>query len=49
MLVESFQSGTPTHVLAKRYGVGKTALKTLLRQRGVRRRQQQQPEERLAR
>lgn len=33
MLVESFQSGTPAHVLAKRYGIGKTALKTLLRDR----------------
>jgi hypothetical protein len=36
-LVESFQAGTPAHVLAKRYGVGETALKALLRQRGVRR------------
>ena len=40
-VVESFRSGTPAHVLAKRYGVGETALKDLLRQRGVRRRQQQ--------
>lgn len=39
-LVESFKTGTPAHVLAKRYGVGETALKALLRQRGVRRRRQ---------
>ena len=37
-LEENFQNGTSAHVLAKRYGVGETALKTLLRQRGVRRR-----------
>lgn len=35
-LVENFRSGTSAHVLAKRYGVGETALKALLRQRGVR-------------
>jgi len=40
-LVESFRSGTPAHVLAKRYGVGETAVKALLRQRGARRRRQQ--------
>lgn len=39
-LVESFRTGTPAHVLAKRYGVGETALKVLLRQHGVRRRPQ---------
>jgi hypothetical protein len=39
-LIESFQTGTPAHVLAKRYHVGETALKALLRQRGVRRRPQ---------
>ncbi len=36
-LVESFRSGTPAHVLAKHYHVSETALKALLRQRGVRR------------
>lgn len=36
-LVENFRSGTPAHVLAKRYGVGETSVKALLRQRGVRR------------
>jgi hypothetical protein len=39
-LVENFRSGTSAHVLAKRYSVGETALKALLRQRGVRRRPQ---------
>lgn len=39
-LIESFQAGTPAHVLAERYSVGETALKELLRQRGVRRRRQ---------
>lgn len=38
VLVESFQAGTSAHVLAKRYGVGETALKALLRQCGARRR-----------
>ncbi len=32
-LVESFRSGTSAHVLAQRYGVGETAVKTLPRQR----------------
>ncbi|MCA1604023.1 MAG: hypothetical protein LC775_00720 [Acidobacteria bacterium] len=40
-IVESFRSGTPAHVLAKRYGVGETSVKALLRQRGVRRTRQQ--------
>jgi len=40
MIIASFTTGTPAHVLAKRYGVGETALKALLRQRGVRRRRQ---------
>ncbi|MCA1671004.1 MAG: hypothetical protein LC799_01955 [Actinobacteria bacterium] len=39
-LIESFRSGTPAHVLAKRYSVGETALKALLRKRGIRRRRQ---------
>jgi hypothetical protein len=37
-IIESFKAGTPAHVLAKRYGVGETALKTLLRQHGARHR-----------
>ncbi len=42
-LVDSFRSGTPAHVLAERYGVGETAVKALLRQRGVRRRKRSLP------
>lgn len=37
-IIESFNAGTPAHVLSNRYGVGETALKALLRQHGVRRR-----------
>ena len=35
-LIEAFVSGTPKHVLAKQYGVSLTAIKDLLRARGVR-------------
>jgi len=35
-LVEAFVTGTPKHVLAKQYGVSLTAIKDLLRSRGVR-------------
>lgn len=43
MLVESFRNGTPAHVLAKRYGIGETSVKAVLRQRGVRRTAAQPP------
>lgn len=36
-LIESFKAGTAKHVLAKRYGISLTSVKTLLRSRGVRR------------
>jgi hypothetical protein len=35
-LIEAFASGTPKHVLAKQHGVSLTAIKDLLRARGVR-------------
>jgi hypothetical protein len=35
-LIDAFVSGTPKHVLAKRYGVSLTAIKDLLRAHGVR-------------
>lgn len=35
-LIDGFVSGTPKHVLAKRYGVSLTTVKDLLRARGVR-------------
>lgn len=35
-LIEAFLSGTPKHVLAKQYSVSLTAIKDLLRARGVR-------------
>jgi hypothetical protein len=35
-LIDAFVAGTPKHVLATRYGVSLTAVKDLLRARGVR-------------
>lgn len=37
-LVKAFKSGTPKHVLAKRYGMNLRSLKKLLREEGVKRR-----------
>jgi hypothetical protein len=36
-IIAEFLSGTPKHELARRYSVGLTALKSLLRRRGIRR------------
>jgi hypothetical protein len=37
-LLDAYRTGTPTRILAARYGVGTTSVKHLLRQHGVRRR-----------
>ena len=34
-LIDSFQQDTPAHILAKRYGVSLTAIKALLKKRGI--------------
>jgi Mor family transcriptional regulator len=47
-IIASFKTGTPAHVLAKRYGLGETAVKSFLRQRGARHRQQPQAVKRQA-
>jgi hypothetical protein len=36
-MVTAFQSGTPKHVLAERYGIALRSLKKLLREEGVKR------------
>ena len=35
-LIAAFQAGTAKHILVKRYGLGETTVKRLLRARGVR-------------
>lgn len=36
-LIAAFKSGTPKHVLSKRYGIAERSLKRLLREEGVKR------------